>query len=168
MLSFPQPFNWLGDTRRCERAYAKRRNFKSAGGPLKVVPLDREMQPSCARIGGKASPGHRNFGELQKRHDPKCSETDLPAGTRVLAAAEYVMAQLMGFRKIAEVVPKSWKASSSNRVRPPLHRASPKAQCRKVRIHLVTGGHDTPVISMINIYDFALGASDDTVGIHAM
>jgi hypothetical protein len=160
-------------------AQAQMVDFKATGAPLVPAPPDKQIAEAIR----SASPEkiHQNIQTLvnfKNRMTTSSTETDLPPGTGILAAAEYVKGQFEAISKdcggCLEVKEDVFIQPGSNAPNSRITKDTKLINIYAVlkgtdpaqskRMYLVTGHYDTRVISMTNTHDFAPGANDDTSG----
>src|ERR1700744_3680864 len=154
-------------------------DFKATGTPLTPAPPDKQIAEALR----SASPEkiHQNIQTLvnfKNRMTTSSMETDLPPGTGILAAAEYIKGQFEAISKdcggCLEVKEDVFMQPASNAPGSRITKDTKLINIYAVlkgtdpaqskRMYLVTGHYDTRVISMTNTHDFAPGANDDTSG----
>ena len=124
---------------------------------------------------------HHNIERLvnfKNRMTTSSMDTDLPTGTGILAAAEYIKGQFEAISKDCggclevkeDVFVQPGSSAPGSRITKDTKLVNIYAVLKGTdstqakRIYLVTGHYDTRVISMTNTHDFAPGANDDTSG----
>jgi len=160
-------------------ATAQKLDFLDTGHPLKAAPVDpqiaaalRDVSPERIRKNIETLVGFHNRSTLSSM------EKDLPAGTGVLAAAEYIQSQFEAYSKEcggclevktddfiqpASKAPQSRVKNDTRLVNVyAVLKGTDPAQAK--RIYLVTGHYDTRVIDVMDTHKFAPGANDDTSG----
>jgi len=159
--------------------YAQNVDFKSTGAPIRIAPIDKEI--AAALRGVSPEKIHQNIETLvnfKNRMTTSSMETDLPVGTGILAAAEYIKGQFEAISRDCgsclevkeDVFIQPGSSAPASRITKDTKlvniyavlKGTDPAQSK--RIYLVTGHYDTRVISMTNTHDFAPGANDDTSG----
>ncbi len=165
------------------RVAAQALDYEKAGTPMTVAAAD----PAIAAAIGKVSPEtiHRTIERLvafQNRSTISSEETGLPAGTGVLAAADWIHAQFEvisktcgGCLEVKDDVfvytpPAPDATGRTSRYAKPtkLHnvyavmRGSDPAQAK--RMYLITGHYDTRNSDTMDARGFAPGANDDSSG----
>ncbi|CAN5683655.1 M20/M25/M40 family metallo-hydrolase [soil metagenome] len=159
--------------------HTQKLDFLATGAPLKAAPVDKEIAAAIRA----ASPAkiHQNIETLvnfKNRMTTSSVETDLPAGTGILAAAEYIKGQFEAISKDCggclevqeDVFMQPGSSAPGSRITKDtklvniyaILKGTDPAQSK--RMYLVTGHYDTRVIDMTNTHDFAPGANDDTSG----
>lgn len=158
---------------------AQKLDFQDTGAPLKVAPTDPQIAAALKDV----SPARirKNIETLvgfQNRSTLSSMEKDLPAGTGVLAASEYIQSQFVQYSKecggCLEVKTDDFIQPGSDS---PMSRVKRDTRLVNVyavlkgtdpaqskRIYLVTGHYDTRVIDVMDTHKFAPGANDDTSG----
>jgi hypothetical protein len=163
-------------------APAQQVDFERAGGPIRAAPADPQIaaalkQVSSARIKANIE----RLVQFNNRTTIGSTETDLPAGTGVTAAAEWIRQQLAAYSKacggclevkvdsFTQEVEPGFNGSKPRIVKPtPIRnvyailRGSDPAQAK--RMYLVTGHYDTRETDLMNTHSFAPGANDDSSG----
>lgn len=160
-------------------ASAQRVDFLDTGAPLKAAPADPQIAAALRDV----SPAkiHQNIETLvnfKNRSTLSSLDKDLPAGTGVLAAADYIKGQFELISKecggCLEVKTDDFMQPGSSR---PGSRITQDTRLINVyavlkgtdpaqakRIYLVTGHYDTRNSDNFNTHDDAPGANDDTSG----
>jgi hypothetical protein len=154
-------------------------DFKATGAPLTAAPADKEIVAAIhAASPEKVRQNIEALVNFKNRMTTSSMETDLPPGTGILAAAEYIKGQFEAISKdcggCLEVKEDIFTQPASNapgsritkdtkliNIYAILKGTDPEQSKRR---YLVTGHYDTRVISMTNTHDFAPGANDDTSG----
>lgn len=162
---------------------AQKLDYEAAGAPIKVAAAD----PAIAAALGKVSPDaiHRTIERLVafgNRDTISSEETDLPAGTGVLAAADWIHGQFEAISKacggclevkddaFVYTPPAPDATGRKSRYAKPtkLHnvyavlRGSDPAQAK--RMYLITGHYDTRNSDTMDAHGTAPGANDDSSG----
>ena len=154
-------------------------DFKSTGTPLKATPVDKEIAIALKDVSVERI--HRNIETLvnfKTRMTTSMNDTDLPPGTGILAAADYIEGQFEAISKDcggclevkedvfiqpASDLPGSRIANDTKLINIyAILKGSDPA--RAGRMYLVTGHYDTRITNMNDTHDFAPGANDDTSG----
>ena len=158
-------------------------DYERAGAPVKTAAAD----PAIAAAIGKVSPEaiHKTIERLVafgNRSTISSEETDLPAGTGVLAAADWIHGQFEAISKgcggclevkddvFVYTPPAPDATGRTSRYAKPtkLHnvyavmRGSDPAQAK--RMYLITGHYDTRNSDTMDAHGFAPGANDDSSG----
>jgi hypothetical protein len=163
----------------CSMSSAQQIDFKAAGAPLKAAPADPQIAAALRDVSPqKIRQNIQTLVNFKNRMTTSSMETDLPAGTGVLAAAEYIKGQFEAISKecggCLEVKEDVFVQPGSNAPNSRVTRDTKMVNVYAVlkgtdpaqakRMYLVTGHYDTRVLSMANTHDFAPGANDDTSG----
>jgi hypothetical protein len=160
-------------------ATSQKLDFLDTGAPLKTAPADPQIAAALKDV--SADRIRKNIETLvnfKNRSTLSSNEKDLPAGTGILAAADYIKGQFEAYSKEcggclevktddfiqpASKAPGSRITSDTRLVNVyAVLKGTDPAQAK--RIYLVTGHYDTRVIDVMNTHDFSPGANDDTSG----
>ncbi|MES2391175.1 MAG: M28 family metallopeptidase [Acidobacteriota bacterium] len=157
-------------------------DFKAAGKPLPMDSLDHRIAADVDQVSAaKIRANIEHLVAFNNRDTISSTETDLAAGTGVLAAADWIKAQFETYSqacggclevKVDDFVepPAATNAAYGRRIVKPtpirnvyaiLHGSDP-AQSK--RMYLVTGHYDTRVTNVMETHAFAPGANDDSSG----
>jgi hypothetical protein len=154
-------------------------DFKSTGAPLKVAPADKQIAAALSDVSAiKIKKNIETLVNFKNRMTTSSMETDLPPGTGILAAADYIKAQFEeismdcgGCLEVKEdVFIQPGSSAPGSRITKDTKLVNVYAILKGTdptqakRMYLVTGHYDTRVIDMTNTHDFAPGANDDTSG----
>ena len=158
---------------------AQKVDFLATGAPLKVAPADAQISAALKDVSpARIKQNISALVDFKNRSTLSSMNKDLPAGTGVIAASEYIKAQFETYSKECggclevktdDFIQPASKAAGSRvtsdtrlvNVYAVLKGTDP-AQAK--RIYLVTGHYDTRVTDVMNTHDFAPGANDDTSG----
>ena len=158
------------------------RDYRVAGTPVSAAPADRDIAAALREV--SAAKIRANIEALVgfgNRSTVSSVETDLPPGTGVLAAADWIQGQFEDYSKACggclEVKvdafvepPAAGTATAKPRIVKPtpirnvyaILRGSDPTQAK--RMYLVTGHYDTRETDVMNTHDPAPGANDDSSG----
>ncbi len=154
-------------------------DFAATGKPLAVQPVDQEIAAALRNVSADAIRANiTRLVAFRNRSTISSTETDLPPGTGVLAAADYIQAQ---FEKISAACGGCLEVKVDAFIEPagtgPRARITKPTPLRNVyailrgtdpvaskRMYLVTGHYDTRVTDVFNTHDEAPGANDDSSG----
>ena len=157
-------------------------DFESAGKPIATEPMDRQIDAALKAVSAETI--RANIEKLVSFHNRSTlssTETDLPPGTGVIAASEWIEAQFKAYSaacggclevKVDDFVeqPPTGAAAARSRITKPTRlrnvyailRGSDPAAAK--RMYLVTGHYDTRETDVMNTHDPAPGANDDSSG----
>ena len=164
------------------RAAREVRDYKVAGTPVTAAPADREIAAALREVSAvKIRANIEALVGFRNRSTVSSLDTDLPPGTGVLAAADWIRKQFEDYSKACggclEVKvdafvepPATGTATAKPRIVKPtpirnvyaILRGSDPAQAK--RMYLVTGHYDTRETDVMNTHDPAPGANDDSSG----
>jgi peptidase M28-like protein len=170
------------DAQQASHANQNVRDYRVAGAPVTAAPADKQIAAALKEV--SAEKIRANIAALvnfYNRSTVSSTETDLPPGTGVLAASDWIKAQFDGYSKVCgnclevkvdafvEQPPTSAAAARARIVKPtPIRnvyailRGSDPAQSR--RMYLVTGHYDTRETDVMEAHTPAPGANDDSSG----
>jgi len=154
-------------------------DFQSTGAPLKAEPADKQIAAALSAVSPeKIRKNIETLVNFKNRMTTSSMETDLPPGTGILAAADYIKGQFESISKDCggclevkeDIFIQPGSSAPGSRITKDtklvniyaILKGSDPAQAK--RMYLVTGHYDTRVIDMTNTHDFAPGANDDTSG----
>jgi len=158
------------------------RDYKVAGAPIFAAPVDKQIATALKRVNAdKIREDITALVNFNNRSTVSSVETNLPPGTGVLAASDWIKAQFEGYSKacgnclevkvddFVEQPPTGTAAARARIVKPTeirnvyaiLHGSDP-AQAK--RIYLVTGHYDTRETDVMDAHSPAPGANDDSSG----
>jgi hypothetical protein len=158
------------------------RDYKVAGAPIAAAPIDKQIAAALKQVSAdKIRENITALVNFKNRSTVSSVETDLPPGTGVLAASDWIKAQFEGYSKacgnclevkvddFVEQPPTGTAAARARIVKPTeirniyaiLHGSDP-AQAK--RIYLVTGHYDTRETDVMDAHSPAPGANDDSSG----
>ncbi len=161
---------------------ASRHDYEVAGSPLTASPVDTQIAGAVREVSvEKIKTNIETLVGFKNRNTTSSTESDLPAGTGVLAAADWLKLQLGSYSQACggclEVKedsfveqPLAGVAAYRSRIAKPtlirnvyaiLHGTDPVAA---KRMYLVTGHYDTRETDVMNVHDPAPGANDDASG----
>lgn len=160
-------------------ACAQKLDFLDTGHPLKPGAVDPQIAAALRDV--SADRIRKNIEALVNFHNRSTlssMEKDLPSGTGVLAAADYIHSQFEAYSKecggCLEVKTDDFIQPGSDapqsRVKKDTRLVNVYAvlkgtdPAQSKRIYLVTGHYDTRVIDVMDTHQFAPGANDDTSG----
>lgn len=158
-----------------------RLDFEAVGAPVKVETVDPRIAAALKQVSAERIRANiERLVEFNNRSTISSTETDLKPGTGVLAAADWIKAQMEVYSKdcggCLEVSfdesieqpqpgfggkPRIVKPTPLRNVVAILKGSDPAAA---KRMYLVTGHYDTRETDVMNTHDFAPGANDDTSG----
>jgi len=158
------------------------RDYEIAGSPIAAAPVDKQIAAALKEV--SAEKIRANIAALvnfYNRSTVSSLETDLSAGTGVLAASDWIKQQFEGYSKacgdcleikvdaFVEQPPTGAAAARARIVKPtPIRnvyailRGSDPAQSK--RMYLVTGHYDTRETDVMDTHSPAPGANDDSSG----
>jgi hypothetical protein len=157
-------------------------DFQRAGKPVVAEPMDKQIDAALKTVSAETI--RANIEKLVSFHNRSTissTETDLPAGTGIIAASEWIEAQFKVYSaacggclevKVDDFVeqPPTGAAAARSRITKPTRlrniyailRGSDPAASK--RMYLVTGHYDTRETDVMNTHDPAPGANDDSSG----
>jgi hypothetical protein len=158
------------------------RDYLRVGTPLTGDPVDPKIAAALRQVSAeKIRSTIEALVAFHNRSTISSTETDLPSGTGVLAAADWIKAQFESYSQACggclEVKvdaftepPATSKSAFGPRIVKPtpirnvyaILRGSDPAEAK--RMYLVTGHYDTRVTNVMNTHSFAPGANDDSSG----
>jgi Peptidase family M28 len=167
----------------CPGSSAQTLDFKATGAPIKAAPADKEIVDAVRSV--SAEKIHQTIQTLvnfKYRSTVSSVETDLPPGTGVLAAAQWIEQQFQSISAgcggclevkedafIEQPQKEGFNGSIPRIVKPTkivnvyaILKGSDPAQNK--RMYLVTGHYDTRVSDVMDAHSFAPGANDDSSG----
>jgi len=158
------------------------RDYRLAGAPVAAAPADKQIAAALKEV--SAEQIRDNIAALvnfYNRSTVSSTETDLPPGTGVLAASDWIKEQFEGYSKacgnclevkvdaFVEQPPTGPAAARARIVKPtPIRnviailRGSDPVQSK--RMYLVTGHYDTRETDIMDSHSPAPGANDDSSG----
>ena len=159
------------------------RHYRLAGAPIATATADKQIAAALKEVSPeKIRANIQTLVNFNNRSTISSTDTDLPPGTGVLAASDWIKAQFESYSKACgnclEVkvdafieppapagtgtrVPRIIKPTPIRNVYAILRGTDP-AQAK--RIYLVTGHYDTRETNVMNTHDPAPGANDDSSG----
>ena len=161
---------------------APRHDYEVAGSPLPASPVDKQIAAALREVSAeKIKTNIETLVGFNNRNTTSSTESDLPAGTGVLAAADWLKSQLGSY---SQACGGCLEVKEDSFVEQPLAgwqltgHASPNrprfAMCMRCfveptrlplkRMYLVTGHYDTRETDVMNTHDPAPGANDDSSG----
>jgi Peptidase family M28 len=161
---------------------APRHDYEVAGSPLSASPVDKQIAGALREVSAeKIKANIETLVAFKNRNTTSSTESDLAAGTGVLAAADWLRSQLGSYSQACggclEVKedsfveqPLAGVAAYRSRIAKPtpirnvyaVLRGSDPAAAQ--RMYLVTGHYDTRETDVMNTHDPAPGANDDSSG----
>ena len=158
------------------------RDYLVAGTPIAAAPADKQIAEALRKVSvDKIRDNIEALVAFNNRSTVSSVETDLPPGTGVLAASDWIKTQFESYSKACgnclEVKvdafveePATGSAAYRSRIVKPtpirnvyaILRGSDPAQAK--RMYLVTGHYDTRETDVMNTHDPAPGANDDSSG----
>jgi len=159
-----------------------RLDFEKAGKPIATEPMDKQIDAALKAV--SADTIRANIEKLVSFHNRSTIssvETDLPPGTGILAASDWIEAQFKAYSaacggclevKVDDFIeqPPTGAAAARSRITKPTRLRNVYAILKGTdptaakRIYLVTGHYDTRETDVMNTHDFAPGANDDSSG----
>ncbi len=151
----------------------------AAGKPLAAQPIDPEIAAALREVSPDAIRANiARLVDFKNRSTVSSTETDLPPGTGVLAAADWIQSQFERYSKACggclEVKIDSFVEPAASGPRARVTKPTPLRNvyailrgtdpAAKARMVLVTGHFDTRVTDVMNTHDPAPGANDDSSG----
>ncbi len=171
-----------GDAQTAAHANHNVRDYQIAGAPITPAQVDKQIAAALKEV--SADKIHDNIAALvnfYNRSTVSSTETDLPSGTGVLAAADWIKAQFETYSNacggclevkvdaFVEQPPTGAAAARARIVKPTairniyaILRGSDPAQAN--RMYLVTGHYDTRETDVMDSHSPAPGANDDSSG----
>ena len=163
-------------------AHNETRDYLVAGTPLPADPADKQIAAALRQVSpDRIKANIESLVAFKNRSTVSSVETDLPPGTGVLAAADWIKAQFESYSKacgnclevkvdaFVEQPPTGPGAARSRIVKPtPIRnvyailRGADPAEAK--RMYLVTGHYDTRETDVMDTHDPAPGANDDSSG----
>jgi len=157
-------------------------DFERAGKPIAAGPMDKQIDAALKAVSAETI--RANIEKLVSFHNRSTIssvETDLPPGTGVIAASEWIESQFKAYStacggclevKVDDFVeqPPTGAAAARSRIVKPTRlrnvyavlRGSDPAAAK--RMYLVTGHYDTRETDIMETHSFAPGANDDSSG----
>ena len=163
-------------------AVAQRHDYEVAGSPFSASPVDPKIAGALREVSvEKIKTNIETLVGFKNRSTISSTESDLPAGTGALAAADWLKSQFGSYSEACggclEVKedsfveqPLAGVAAYRSRIAKPtpirnvyavLHGTDPAAA---KRMYLITGHYDTRETDVMNTHDPAPGANDDASG----
>ena len=163
-------------------AAGPRHDYEVAGSPVSASPVDKQIAAALQEVSAeKIKTNIETLVGFKNRNTVSSTENDLPAGTGVSAAADWLKSQLGSYSQACggclEVKedsfveqPLAGVAAYRSRIAKPtpirnvyavLRGSDPTAA---QRMYLVTGHYDTRETDVMNTHDPAPGANDDSSG----
>ena len=157
-------------------------DFERAGKPVAAEPMDKQIDAALKAVSTETIRANiEKLVSFNNRSTISSVETDLPPGTGVIAASEWIEAQFKAYSaacggclevKVDDFVeqPPTGAAAARARIVKPtrlrnvyaiLKGSDPTAA---KRIYLVTGHYDTRETNIMETHSFAPGANDDSSG----
>jgi len=157
-------------------------DFEKAGKPIAAEPMDKQIDAALKVVSAETI--HANIEKLvsfKNRSTVSSVETDLPPGTGIIAASEWIEAQFKAYSaacggclevKVDDFIeqPPTGAAAARSRITKPTRLRNVYAILKGTdptaakRIYLVTGHYDTRETDVMNTHDPAPGANDDSSG----
>ena len=164
------------------KPHAETRDYLIAGRPLPKAPVNKEIAAALRQVSAdKIKANIETLVTFKNRSTVSSIETDLPPGTGVLAASDWIKAQFESYSKacggclevkvdaFTEEPAQGLPAYRSRIVKPtPIRnvyailRGSDPAAAK--RMYLVTGHYDSRETDVMDTHDPAPGANDDASG----
>jgi hypothetical protein len=167
---------------RASRRASDVRDYEATGAPISAAPADKQIAAALKQVStDKIRENITALVDFKNRSTVSSVETDLPPGTGVLAASDWIKAQFEGYSRacgnclevkvddFVEQPPTGAAATRARIVKPTeirnvyaiLHGSDP-AQAK--RMYLVTGHYDTRETDVMDAHSPAPGANDDSSG----
>ena len=158
------------------------RDYRAAGTPISAAPADKPIAAALREVSAaKIRANIEMLVQFNNRSTVSSVETDLPPGTGVLAASDWIKQQFESYSKAcgnclevkvdafveppstgtATVKPRIVKPTPIRNVYAILRGSDP---VQSKRMYLVTGHYDTRETDVMNTHDPAPGANDDSSG----
>ncbi len=150
-----------------------------AGKPLTPKPADPEIAEALRQVSASNIQATiTRLVQFKNRSTVSSTETDLPSGTGVLAAADWIQSQFEQYSKACggclEVKVDSFTEPAASGPRARIRQPTPIRNVYAIlrgtdpvaarRMYLVTGHYDTRVTDVMNTHSDAPGANDDSSG----
>jgi Peptidase family M28 len=163
--------------------FAQKLDFKATGAPLKAAPIDPQIAAALRAISVEKI--HQNIEKLvnfKTRNTLSSMETDLPEGTGITAAAEWIRSQFEEYSKecggclevkedtFIQEPPKTGFNGRPSRILKPTKLTNVYAilkgadPVQSKRLYLITGHYDTRATDVMDPKVFSPGANDDSSG----
>jgi len=157
-------------------------DFEKAGKPIAVEPMDKQIDAALKHVSAETIKANiEKLVSFNNRSTISSTETDLPPGTGVIAASEWIEAQFKAYSaacggclevKVDDFVeqPPTGAAAARARIVKPTRLRNVYAILRGTdpvaakRMYLVTGHYDTRETNIMETHSFAPGANDDSSG----
>jgi len=164
------------------RTKTETRDYLVAGGPLPTAPPDKRIAAALREVSAeKIKSNIETLVAFKNRSTISSIETDLPSGTGVLAASDWIKAQFESYSKACggclEVKVDSFiepPAAGLTAYRSRIVKPTPIRNVYAIlrgtnpieakRMYLVTGHYDTRETDVMDTHDPAPGANDDSSG----
>jgi len=157
-------------------------DFEKAGKPIAVEPMDKQIDAALKHVSAETIKANiEKLVSFNNRSTISSTETDLPPGTGILAASDWIEAQFKAYSaacggclevKVDDFVeqPPTGAAAARARIVKPTRLRNVYAILRGTdpvaakRMYLVTGHYDTRETNIMETHSFAPGANDDSSG----
>jgi hypothetical protein len=157
-------------------------DYVVAGKPIAVAPVDPQIAAALKAVSAeKIEANIETLVKFNNRTTISSVDTDLPPGTGVLAASDWIEQKFQEYSqacggclevKVDDFVeqPPTGAAAARSRIVKPTRIRNVYAVLRgsdpvsAKRMYLVTGHYDTRETDVMNTHDFAPGANDDSSG----
>ena len=157
-------------------------DFEKAGKPIAVEPMDKQINAALKHVSAETIKANiEKLVSFNNRSTISSTETDLPPGTGILAASDWIEAQFKAYSaacggclevKVDDFVeqPPTGAAAARARIVKPTRLRNVYAILRGTdpvaakRMYLVTGHYDTRETNIMETHSFAPGANDDSSG----
>jgi len=157
-------------------------DFEKAGKPIAAEPMDKQIDAALKAVSAETIRANiEKLVTFKNRSTLSSTETDLPPGTGVIAASEWIEAQFKAYSvacggclevKVDDFVeqPPTGAAAARSRITKPTRLRNVYAILKGTdptaakRMYLVTGHYDTRETDVMNTHDPAPGANDDSSG----
>jgi len=157
-------------------------DFERAGKPIAAEPIDKQIDAALKAVSTETIRANiEKLVSFNNRSTISSVETDLPPGTGVIAASEWIEAQFKAYSaacggclevKVDDFIeqPPTGAAAARSRIVKPTRlrnvyailKGSDAAAAK--RMYLVTGHYDTRETDIMETHSFAPGANDDSSG----
>ena len=155
-------------------------DFQSVGAPLAPPPADATIAAALRQVSPERIQANiTRLVAFKNRSTLSSAETDLPAGTGIVAAADWIQKQFEDYSaacggclevKVDAFTQQPENGQYGSRLKGPTPLRNVYAILRgsdpgaAKRMYLVTGHYDTRETDVMNTHDFAPGANDDSSG----
>jgi hypothetical protein len=165
-----------------QSARSGRLDFMAAGKPIAAEPADKQIHAALHEVSAeKIQANIEALVKFNNRTTISSNDTDLPPGTGILAASDWIEQQFQAISKACDGClevkvddfieqPPTGAAAAHARIVKPTRIRNVYAILRgsdavaAKRMYLVTGHYDTRETDLMNTHSFAPGANDDSSG----